>query len=135
MYEIEIYEDSKARSEVKEYIKNLKNKKSKENRIKLNKIIAYIRILKQYGLSIGEPYIKHIKNDIWELRPLRDRILFAYYDNNKFILLTVFMKDTRKTPINEIEKAEKYLKDYIKRSEPKWEKNLQNGKNLKKHWE
>ena len=133
MYEILIYEDNQGRSEIKEYIQSLKNKKSKEDRIKFNKIIAYIRILKQNGLSIGEPYIKHIQNNIWELRPLRDRILFAYFDNNKFILLTVFMKETRKTPRNEIKKAEKYLKEYIKRSELKWKKNLQNGTNLKKH--
>lgn len=102
MYQIEIYEDNNSRSEIKEYIQNLKNKTSKESRIKLNKIIAYIRMLKQNGLSIGEPYIKHIENNIWELRPLRDRILFAYYDNNRFILLTVFMKKTKKTPKKEI---------------------------------
>ena len=115
MYEIEIYEDKNKKSEIKEYIKNLNKNKSKDNNIKLNKIIAYIRVLQEKGLSIGEPYIKHIEADIWELRPLRDRILFAYYDNNKFILLTVFMKQTRKTPKKEIEKAKRYLEDYKKR--------------------
>ena len=64
----------------------------------------------------GEPYIKKLNNDIWELRPLRDRILFASWCNNKFVLLSVFMKQTQKTPIQEIEKAEKLLQDYIKRS-------------------
>ena len=133
MYQIEIYEDKKSRSEVKEYIQFLKNNPSKDNKIKLNKIIAYIRILKENGLSIGEPYIKHIKKDIWELRPLRDRILFAYCTNNKFVLLSVFIKKTRKTPIIEIEKAEKYLNDYLNRSEVKCIKNLQSGKILKKN--
>ena len=115
MYEIEIYEDKNKKSEIKEYIKNLNKNKSKDNNRKLNKIIAYIRVLQEKGLSIGEPYIKHIEADIWELRPLRDRILFAYYDNNKFILLTVFMKQTRKTPKKEIEKAKRYLEDYKRR--------------------
>lgn len=68
------------------------------------------------GLRLGEPYIKHLDNDIWELRPLRDRILFAYWDNNRFILLSIFMKQTQKTPQREIDKAKRNLEDFIKRS-------------------
>ena len=60
--------------------------------------------------------IKHLEDEIWELRPLRDRILFAYWENNKFILLNIFMKKTQKTPKKEIEKAKKYLKEFMKRS-------------------
>lgn len=58
-----------------------------------------------------------IYEDIWELRPLRDRILFASWCNNKFVLLSVFMKQTQKTPQREIEKAKRLLEDYKKRSE------------------
>ena len=36
---------------------------------------------------------------------------------NKFIILSVFMKQTNKTPRREIEKAKRYLKDYKRRSE------------------
>lgn len=115
MYDIEIYETINGRSEVKEYIKSLQDKKSKDKKIKFEKIIAYIRMLRQYGLSLGTPYIKHIDEDIWELRPLRDRILFAYWDTNKIVLLSVFIKKTPKTPKGEIEKAKRYLDDYKKR--------------------
>lgn len=73
-------------------------------------------MLSKYGTSIGEPYIKYIKDNIWELRPLRDRILFTYWDNDKFILLNVFTKSTQKTPKKEIEKAKRNLKDFMKRS-------------------
>lgn len=79
MYNIEIYEDNHGKSEIKEYIKSLQNKKNKSNNIKFNKIVSYIRMLQENGLSIGEPYIKHLDNDIWELRPLRDRILFCIF--------------------------------------------------------
>jgi len=34
-------------------------------------------MLKNRGTMIGEPFIKHLEGEIWELRPLRDRILFA----------------------------------------------------------
>lgn len=117
MYDIEIYETLNGRSEIKEYILNLQKNNSKESRIKFRKIIAYIRMLKEKGLSLGEPYIKHIDDKIWELRPLRDRILFAYYSDNKIILLSIFMKKTQKTPKKEIEKAKKCFLDYKKRSE------------------
>ena len=119
MYNIEIYEDKNGRSEVVEYIKSLQKKNDKDSKIKFNKIVAYIRLLREHGLSLGTPYIKHLDTEIWELRPLRDRILFAYWDNNKFILLSYFMKQTQKTPPREIEKAKKLLKDYKNRSEEK----------------
>ena len=113
MYNIEIYIDKNGNSEIKEYIENVKKNNNKDSKIKFNKIIAYIRMLEQKGLSLGEPYIKHLEDNIWELRPLRNRILFAYYDNNKFILLNIFIKRTQKTPRMEIDKAKKLLKKYL----------------------
>lgn len=113
MYNIEIYIDKNGNSEIKEYIENLKKNNNKDSKIKFNKIIAYIRMLEQKGLSLGEPYIKHLEDNIWELRPLRNRILFAYYDNNKFILLNIFIKRTQKTPRREIDKAKKLFKKYL----------------------
>lgn len=112
MYEIEIYRDKNGKSEVEEYILNLQKMKGKDSRIKLNKTIAYMRLLQEYGLNLGTQYIKHIDDEIWELRPLRERILFAYYDHKRFILLCHFMKCTTKTPLKEITKAKKLLNDY-----------------------
>ncbi len=117
MYEIILYKDTHGKSEIEEYITELRNKNNKDSRIKFEKIIAYIRLLQNDGLSIGEPYIKHLDCEIWELRPIRDRILFASMCNNKFILLSVFMKQTQKTPKREIEKAKKLLENYKKRGE------------------
>ena len=108
MYKIEIYVDKKGRSEVYEYIKNLSNNKSKDNRIKLKKIKAYIRMLSKDGLSLSEPYIKKIDKEIWELRPLRDRILFASLYNNKFVLLSVFMKKHKRHLKRKLEKQKSF---------------------------
>ena len=60
--------------------------------------------------------MKHLEGEIWELRPLRDRILFAAWDGCTFILLHLFMKDTQKTPRREIEQAKRNLADYRERS-------------------
>ena len=117
MYEIEFYEDKNGKSEIYEYIQQLRNNINKENKQKLKKIDMYIDLLAEKGFNLQEPYIKKLDSDIWELRPLRDRILFSAYYNNKFVLLSIFMKRTQKTPRKEIEKAKKLLKDYKDRSE------------------
>lgn len=117
MFEIEFYEDKNGKSEVYEYIQQLRKNMSKENRQKLKKIDMYIDLLAQEGFNLKEPYIKKLDCEIWELRPLRDRILFSAYYNSKFILLCIFMKQTQRTPRKEIEKAKMLLKDYKDRSE------------------
>ena len=112
---IEFYEDKNGKSDIIEYIENLRNKNNKDARIKLAKITAYIDKLSEKGLALGEPYIKHIDEEIWELRPLKDRIMFASCCNNKFVLLTIFMKKTQKTPKCEIERAKRLFEEYKRR--------------------
>jgi phage-related protein len=65
----------------------------------------------------AEPYIKHLDGEIWELRPTRDRILFAAWDGSGFVLLHHFMKKTQKTPKREIERAIKNMIDFVERSD------------------
>ncbi len=117
MNNIIFYKNKDGISEVEQYLQLLQSNTDKNSRIKFNKIIAYINMLEKYGINLREPYIKYLDNGIWELRPLRDRILFAHYDNNNFILLSVFVKQTQKTPRKEIKKAEKYLNNFKKRSD------------------
>lgn len=118
MYEVYFYQDKNGKEPVKNYLNDLEKKSlhSKEDRIKFNKIDQYIEILSMYGTTAGEPYMKRLEGEIWELRPLRDRILFFYYEKNAFILLSHFMKKTQKTPKSEIAKAQKRMKDFKKRS-------------------
>lgn len=115
MYEIEIYEDKNGNSEVIEYFEKLQNSKSKEYRIKANKIRMYMRLLSEYGFMLNEPYIKKLCKEIWELRPLNDRFLFTYRENNKFMILSHFIKKTQKIPQYEIEKAKRILEDLKER--------------------
>lgn len=118
MYNIYFYRDQSGRQPVKEYLDLLeeKSKKNKDFRIKYNKIDQYIGILSKYGTMAGEPYMKHLEGEIWELRPLRDRILFFGDNGNSYILLSCFMKRTSKTPKREIEKAKKLMMDYKERN-------------------
>jgi phage-related protein len=116
LHKIIFYEDQNGKAPVAEYIAELAQKKDKDSRIKLNKIRDYAKVLSEYGTQAGEPYIKHIDGEIWELRPLRDRILFVGWSNDSYVLLHHFMKKTQKTPAREIEKAKRELADLIERS-------------------
>lgn len=115
MYKIYFYKDRNGNEPVKEYFEKLAARKDKDSRIKFNKIRDYVKLLSEYGTAAGEPYIKHLEGEIWELRPLRDRILFAAWDGKSFVLLHQFMKQTQKTPRGEITKAIKNLYDYKER--------------------
>lgn len=115
MHEIHFYRDRNGKEPVLEYLRELSRKKDKDSRIKANKINDYIEVLSQYGTQAGEPYIKHLDGDIWELRPLRGRILFVAWVNGSFVLLHHFMKQTQKTPAREIDKAKRELADLIER--------------------
>ena len=107
MHDIYFYKDRNGNEPVKEYLAELAAKKDKDSRIKLNKIRDYMKTLSVYGTQAGEPYIKHLDGEIWELRPLRDRILFVAWVNGSYVLLHQFMKKTQKTPARETEKAKR----------------------------
>ena len=115
MYRVNFYRDAHGKEPVADYMRELALQSSKDARIKLHKIRDYVQILRTFGKLAGEPYIKHLDGEIWELRPLRDRILFVAWHENSFVLLHVFMKQTQKTPKSEIEKAKQELKDIIER--------------------
>ena len=94
----------------------LGKRKGKDSRIKLNKINDYIQALSVYGTAqLSENFVKHLDGEIWELRPLRDRILFAGVVGGQYVLLHQFVKRTQKTPAREIEQAKRELADFIER--------------------
>lgn len=118
MYEIIFYHSRSGESEIEKYLDELSEKArtSKTDRINRTKILSYLHALSQYGTRIGQPMVKHIEGSIWELRPLRNRIFFFYWKDNKFVLLHHFIKKSQKTPEREIEQARLKLKDFLERS-------------------
>jgi phage-related protein len=118
MYDIIFYSDAKGDEPIADLINDLRQKAimDKNARINFNKIIAYINLLSKEGTRIGEPVTKHLDGDIWELRPIDNRILYAYYKDKNFILLHHFIKKTKKLPLRELEQAKRNLADYIERN-------------------
>ena len=119
LYEVEFYYDKSEKSQIVDFLDELqaKSKTSKADRINREKILAYIGALARFGTRIGKPYVKHIDGEIWELRPLGNRIFFFYWKDNKFVLLHHFIQKTQKTPPKEIAKAKSNLKDFMERND------------------
>ena len=118
LYTVEFYEDKDGKSEVRDYLVELaKDARTDKNaRINKNKIFAYIKAIEEYGTRIGQPIVKHIEDDLWELRPLSNRIFFFYWKDNKFVLVHHYIKKSQKAPKKEIEKAKRNIKDWLERN-------------------
>ena len=118
MFDIIFYKDRKGKIPVLDYLNALNQSDSKDSRINANKVYDNIDVLRETGTAAGEPYMKHLEGEIWEPRPISNRILFAAWDGNRFILLHHFVKKTRKTPHREIEQANRELGDWKERNKP-----------------
>lgn len=111
-YKVKFYKDVKmGRSFVLEYIENLRDKEKA-------KILKYVEFLGMHTGYLDEPYSKHIKGKIRELRvdfaKNRHRILYFIFIKKTVILLHAFLKKTSKTPISEIKKAEENYYNVLK---------------------
>jgi phage-related protein len=117
LYGIIFYENNRGEKPIEQYLLNLINQPSKDARIKAKKIMEYLQKLIEIGTIVGFPVVEKIegKDGLWELRPLRDRIFFAYWKDNTFILLHHFVKKSQKTPKREIDQAMRNLKDWKER--------------------
>ena len=118
MFKVSFYEKDSGESPVRNLLDSLRRQAatSKDARVHLNKITAYIDLLSEYGTWIGEPVTKHLEGEVWELRPLDNRILYFFAKGNAYILLHHFEKKTQQTPRREIEQAKREMKDYLERN-------------------
>jgi phage-related protein len=118
IFEIEFYETETGKIPVYDFISALPEKLRA-------KTFRDIELLQKYGSELREPYVKSIKGKKYKgLLELRikyssdaARIFYFVNYNNKYVLLHGFIKKTMKTPPKEIEKAKKYMEDYIRRNE------------------
>lgn len=100
MYNIEFYEDSNGKSELWEFLESLRIKAAtnKDARIQYKQISLYIQLLEDNGTRLNENITKHIDDDIWELRPGNNHVLYFYFKNDTFVLLHQFRKKHKRLP-------------------------------------
>jgi phage-related protein len=108
----EYYKDAEGKEPVADFIDSISDKTRA-------KVFRIIKMLKDYGVLLKEPYTRQVRDKIRELR-IKDwqgnvRILYFTYTGRRFILLHGFIKKTDKTPVNEIEIAENRMYDFLQR--------------------
>jgi len=111
-YKVKFYKDIKTgRSPALEYIEGLTDKEG----AKVLRHIEFLRVNKGY---LNEPYSRHIKGKIRELRvdfsKNRHRIFYFIFVKKAIILLHAFLKKTNKTPLSEIKRAEENYFNVLK---------------------
>ncbi len=121
MFNIDFYETYDGHSDIQEFLDSLRVKAAsvKDARIQYGQIARCIELLQENGTNLPVQIAKHLDEEIWELRPGDNRVLFFYFNEGTYVLLHHFRKKTQKTPPREIDRAKSEMKDYIARKEAK----------------
>lgn len=118
-WQIEYYKKGNGNIPVLDFLLTLNPKM----RAKAFSEIELIELLEKHGANLREPYVKPVRGEkykgLFELRIKFSsdisRIFYFTFQNNTFVLLNGFTKKSGKTPKNELDKAERYKKDYERR--------------------
>ena len=121
MFIIDFYETTDGYSDIKEFLETLRVKAEtvKDARIQYGQAARCIELLEKNGTNLPVEIVKHIEDEIWELRPGDNRIFFFFFNHGTYVLLHHYRKKSQKTPRREIDKAKSEMNDYISQKEAK----------------
>ena len=109
---VEYYMDSRGREPVADFIDSLPVEVQA-------KILRLIDLLADYGVLLKEPYTRQIRGKLRELRITSKsgevRVFYFAFAEKRMVLLHGFVKKARRTPIRDIEIAERRLDDFVNR--------------------
>ena len=111
------YETADGKSELLDFLDDLMRKAptNKDARIQHKQIALYIQLLADHDTRLPENITKHLDDDIWELRPGNNRILYFFHTENTYVLLHHFRKKSQKMPLRELKKAKSERDDWLAR--------------------
>ncbi|WP_338217660.1 type II toxin-antitoxin system RelE/ParE family toxin [Lacticaseibacillus salsurivasis] len=118
MYEIDFYEDKDGYSEFEAYLDGLLESNEKKDAIILKKIRYQMRLLEVLGPALREPQVKELKGykqKLFELRPMPERVFFAFWDKDRYVILSHYTKRQNKTDSREVAHALNLLNDWLSR--------------------
>lgn len=87
MYTIQFYENTNGKSELWDFLEELRIKAatSKDARIQYRQVSLYIQLLQDNGTRLNENIAKYLEDGIWELRPGNNRVFYFFYKDNTFV--------------------------------------------------
>ncbi|MFC6201958.1 type II toxin-antitoxin system RelE/ParE family toxin [Lactiplantibacillus nangangensis] len=118
MYEIDLYENAAGNSEIRDYLEKINGSRQRDDQKVLKKLIYQMQLLSRLGPNLTEPNAKRLKGyrySIMELRPLPERVFYAAWGKESYVLLHHYTKRQNRTDIREVERALKNLDDWLAR--------------------
>ena len=77
-----------------------------------------LELLEEFGPSIGMPQIRPVSKGLYEVRAQGKeglgRALYCVVPGRELVIVNVFVKKSRKTPVKEIRLAQKRMKEVTK---------------------
>lgn len=115
MFHLEFYATDAGKCPVAEFIDSLPQKLQA-------KAIRDLDILAKRGPELRQPYSKHLRDGLFELRIQSSgdaaRIFYFFFIGEKIVLVDGFVKKTQRTPQGLLQKALRYKIEYEGRLSP-----------------
>lgn len=102
------YKNKKGESPIEKFLDTIHDPKA------LEAVVDAFDLIEEFGVG---PHLgrlcKHIKDDIWELRPDRIRLFYFTYTGRHVVILHGYYKQSRKAPKHEIDIALRRWREWI----------------------
>ncbi len=107
---VNFYETHSGRSPVEDFISS----RSKADQARFAEVVVG---LEEFGLSYSRVQFKPLRGKLWEIKFRAPdggyRMLYVLVKSDEMVILHTFRKTTPKTPLHELEVAEKRMKEVL----------------------
>ncbi len=95
MYTVEFYRTVTGYCNIEDFLDDLLSRAptNKDARIQHKQVAQYIQFLEDFGTRLGDNVTKHLEDDIWELRPGNNRVLFFLFQGRHVCAFAPFSKE------------------------------------------
>lgn len=100
------YQDRRGRDPVLQFINDLPIEEQA-------KVRNMLRLLREFGTSLGMPHARHIEGKLWELRSGAIRLFYIAVVGRRFIVLHGYRKRSAKAPRQEVATALRRMKELL----------------------
>ena len=84
-----------------------------------SKAVRDLNVLREQGPRLRLPYSRHLRDGLFELRIQTKgddaRVFYFFFDRQRIIVTSGFVKKSQKTPARELRRALRYKKDWEER--------------------
>ena len=106
MWRIVFYKDHRGKCPPLEFIEELPV-------MEQAKILNTLRLLQEFGTTLGRPHARPIQGKLWELRPGGIRLFYFAYIEHQFVILHGYRKQGLKAPDREIATALRRMEELM----------------------